>query len=305
MKIKEFTKTFVAFTMGVLTLVSEIYADPPYIYPDISKRFIGVQVATKEEAQKRFEFSKPPSRKGVFVTMLAPGSALENLPDGSIITKVNSKPIDTPEKFVEAVQSAPADFPIELEILRSMKNSKNRLYWESPKKLQAKPMTYGSWTTELTSRTKDDFLNEWIEMRSELTENLQTTDLKLKIELVKNDIGNLYWFTSYHGEFWIFVESLSIRVGDAIYKFEVNPVRTVLKDATVLESCFLAADEKSFNMIRDVAFGTGEVAVAFHGRNKTIAEPMSESGRTMFQLMSLSYIERGGDGLKPPTQAKK
>jgi len=291
--------------LALVTLIGwrEVSAEPPYTYPDVSKRFVGVQVTTKEEAQKRFTFSRQPARKGVFVVSVVPGAAVDDVTVGSVITKVGGKAVDTPEEFVEAVQSAPADLPIDIDVLRSMVNPKKQLYWLSSKKIQAKPMTYGSWTTELTTRTKDNFLNEWIEMQSDLIQGLPSSDLRLSIELVKNDIGKLYWSISYRGDFWIFVESISIRVGDAMHKFDVKAVRTVLNDASVLETCSAAADDKALNMIRDVAFGTGEVAVAFNGRSKTVAEPMSENGRMLFQLMALSYMERGGKGLENPAPA--
>lgn len=286
-----------------MLLVSVVWADPPYEYPDVSRRFIGVNVGTKEEIQKNAAFSKPPSRKGVFITAVLPGAAIEDFSKGSIISKVNSKPVGTPEEFLEAIKASPADLPIDLEVSAASMNQKKRMYWASPKKVKAKPMTYGSWAKELTKRTKDDFLNEWIEMDPQLIQSLPVTDMRLNIELEKNEIGKLYWRISYHGDFWIFTKSISVRVGDAIHSFDVDPVRTVLNDASVIETCSGAADDKGLNMIRDVAFGTGEVAVAFHGQNKTIAEPMSENGRMLFQLMALAYMEHGGKGLENPNPA--
>lgn len=281
-----------------------VVADPPYEYPDTTRRFVGLQVGTKEQIQQQAAFSKAPSRKGVFVMSVVPGAAVEDLPEGSIISKVNSKPVSSPEEFMEMIKSAPADLPIELEVSRAAINQKKRMYWAPAKKIEAKPMTYGSWTTELTERTKDNFLNEWIETKESLAESIPATDLKLKIELTKNDIGKLYWRVAYHGDFWIFTKSISVRVGDAIHSFDVEPTRTVLNDASVIEMCSDAADDKALNMIRDVAFGTGEVAVAFQGQSKTIAEPMSAHGRMLFQLMALAYMERGGKGLENPAPAE-
>ena len=284
--------------------VTRALADPPYEYPDVSQRFVGVQVGPKEDIESQVTFVRPPSRKGVFVMSMTPGSPLEDLPMGSIISKVNSTSVDSKIEFLEAIKASPADLPIELEVSRAAYNQKKRMYWTSPKKIKAKPMTYGSWTTALTERRQDTFLNEWIELRADLAENLRESDLRLRIELTKNEIGRLYWRVAYKGKGGLFINSVSIRVGDAIHTFNVEPIRNMLGTATVIEICSVAADEKGFQMIRDVAFGNGEVAVAFHGQNRTTAEPMTENGRRMFQVMAIAYMERGGKGLENPKPAE-
>lgn len=292
----------IALSLGVCGTPS--FADPPYDYPDVSRRFVGVQVGTKEDIESQVTFVRPPSRKGVFVMSMTPGAPVEDLPMGSIISKVNSTPVDSKIEFFEAIKAAPADLPIELEVSRTAYNKKKRMYWTSPNKIKAKPMTYGSWTTALTERRQDTFLNEWIELRADLAENLRESDLQLKIELTKNGIGRLYWRVAYKGNGSLFINSVSIRVGDSIHTFDVEPIRNMRGTATVIEICSVAADAKGFQMIRDVAFGTGEVAVAFHGQSKTTAEPMTENGRRMFQVMALAYMERGGKGLENPKPAE-
>ena len=106
--------------------------------------------------------------------------------------------------------------------------------------------------------------------------------------------------TIYVGDDWLFVDQISIKVGKSVYEFEVDVTRDVVSGSLVAESWVAPVTGKLMEAMQEIAFGKGEQAIAFRGKNKSAAYPLSAESTNSLMVTLLAYIAAGGkDGLPP------
>lgn len=282
-------------------------ADPPLDVSVINTPVLGVRLAGLNPLAGKAEDGEEPP-KGVFVERVMEESPIwreyPNVQEGSVVTSVSGKRISSHAELHEIVQASKPDELLRLGHCDVLLDTKGRLRWRAEKELSVAVMTRGQLALRMMKAEKDDFLTEWTKidlLRFSPGRELEQVPEDLRIEYrVKNGKPfNLIWMVSLRGDFWTFVETISVKVGETIYKLNVETEREVLGSGVVDEFMQGEATGEGLRMIQDVAFGKGEVAILFQGPTKRVAKPMTATGREILRTTAMAYVQAGGLDLLP------
>lgn len=290
----------VAFLSSVLLGVmgSQAMGELPLTLPDLDRPFVGLIVSEDSPTHvKNVPLKRSPQRKGVFVDSASPGSPAASvwsrIESGAMVSKINRTPVRSADDFLEAVAELQVGKECDFEISQATLNKSKQPAWSTPKRVTLSPVAYRDWIREQEVTEQDSLLDQWTAIKAGRSMD-NPADPHLRFQVKDDAAENLQLnITCYH-DAPVFIKSLRVKVGEAVYELPVKSDTPRIGDrGGFVEACSLPVTGKAIEMVRDVAFGSGECAIQFVGPKETSSWTVSEPGRDAFRETLIAFGLRG------------
>ena len=282
----------------LLVMCQLLPADPPLTFPNVERTYIGLAIVEEPptHAENRPVKAKPP-RKGVFVDSASPrspGSAAWNkIGEGALISKIEKTPIRSTDDFLAAIGTLEAGKEYEFEVSQLVLNKSKQPAWSTPKRVTISPVLYRDWLLGCEVTEQDSFLNKWTTIPAG-SDSDNPADPHLHYEVDGGSAKNLQMIVTCFHDTPVYIKSIRVKVGEAIYNLPVKTATPRIGDrGEFVEHCSLSVEGKAVDMVRDLAFGSGECAIQFSGPKETSSWTVSEPGRSAFRETLTAYGLRG------------